>query len=74
MSRPTEARIHALCWDAIAATEERDVERIIAELREALQEHIKHAQINLSRQAALFRKDAFPDRDALPGRVARPGR
>ena len=34
MSRPTEARIHALCWDAIAATEERDVERIIAELRE----------------------------------------
>lgn len=57
MSRPTEARIHALCWDAIAATEERDVERIIAELREALQEHIKHAQINLSRQAALFRKD-----------------
>jgi hypothetical protein len=50
----TEARIHDLCAEAVAAEDESDVERIVSELREALTEHIRCAKDSLVVQASLF--------------------
>jgi dihydrodipicolinate synthase/N-acetylneuraminate lyase len=48
----TEARIQALCAEAVAAEKESDVERIVGELRTTLTEHIKYAKASLEAQAA----------------------
>jgi hypothetical protein len=50
MPHHTEERIISLCTDAIAAKSEEDIERILAELRTALQEHIRLAKDSLSGQ------------------------
>ena len=51
----TEARILALCREAIAAKDESDdVERIIGNLRAALAEHIQEAKAALEAQAAVI--------------------
>jgi hypothetical protein len=50
----TEARILALCREAIAAKDESDVERIIGNLRAALAEHIREAKDALEVQAAVI--------------------
>ena len=47
----TEAKIQQLCSEAIAAKTEADVERIIPELRAALQEHVRLAKASLEGQA-----------------------
>jgi hypothetical protein len=47
----TEARIQQLCKEAIAAQSEADVNRILQELREALQEHVRLAKASLQAQA-----------------------
>ena len=49
--RYTEARIKKLCVDALAATTDLDVDRIITELRAALEEHIRLAKDSLGTQA-----------------------
>ena len=50
----TEARILTLCAEAIAAKDESDVERIIADLRAALTEHIQYAKSSLGAQASVI--------------------
>lgn len=47
----TEARIQQLCEEVIAAQSEADVNRILQELREALQEHVRLAKASLQSQA-----------------------
>jgi len=47
----TEARIVQLCRDVLSAETEAEVERIIRELREALQEHLRLAKASLKKQA-----------------------
>jgi hypothetical protein len=63
----TEARIHQLCTEALSAQTPADVDRIVPELRSALEEHIRLARNSLQAQAstlsvleAATRKD-FPD-------------
>jgi len=46
----TEAKIHQLCTEALAANTEAEVERIIPELRAALQEHVRLARTSLEGQ------------------------
>jgi F0F1-type ATP synthase membrane subunit b/b' len=46
----TEAKIHQLCAEALAAKTEADVERIIPQLRAALQEHVRLAKASLEGQ------------------------
>lgn len=48
----TEAKIHQLCTEALTAKTEADVERIIPELRAALQEHIRLAKASLEGQVS----------------------
>ena len=43
MPRFTEERIRRLCGEAIAAKTNEDVERVLKELRGALEEHIRLA-------------------------------
>ena len=62
----TEARIIALCADAIAAKDESDVERIIADLRAALSEHIQYAKSSLGAQAAAIAALARPSQMIPP--------
>jgi RNA binding exosome subunit len=52
MPRATEARIQKLCNKAIEAKSKDDVERVITELRSALEEHIRLAKQSLSAQAS----------------------
>jgi len=54
LASPTETRIHVLCAEAIAAKDEADIERIVAELRKAINEHIELARNSLGAQAAIF--------------------
>ena len=44
---PTEVRIQQLCTKAIAAKTQIDVDRIIPELRAALQEHVRLVKVAL---------------------------
>ena len=48
----TETRIRKLCSEAIAVKDDADVERVVNELRSALEEHIRLAKESLSAQAA----------------------
>ena len=57
----TEARIKSLCAEALAAKSAADVDRIVAELRVALEEHTLLAQALLEGQ---FSNLAFLDRVA----------
>jgi len=50
MPAHTEARIHQLCTEALAAQSQADVNRIIPELRAALEEHIRLAKASLEAQ------------------------
>jgi hypothetical protein len=45
--RFTEERIKRLCGEAVAAKSREDVERVLAELRAALEEHIRLAKDSL---------------------------
>ena len=50
MPAHTEARIHQLCTEALTAQTQSDVERIIPELRAALEEHVRLAKDSLEGQ------------------------
>ena len=52
MPRYTEARIHALCKEVVAVESEEDVEKVLAELKDALREHMARARESLGAQAA----------------------
>lgn len=52
MPAHTEVKIHQLCTEALAANTEADVERIIPELRAALQEHVRLAKASLEGQVS----------------------
>jgi len=54
LASPTETRIHALCAEAIVAKDAADIERIVSELRKALNEHIELARNSLGAQATIF--------------------
>jgi hypothetical protein len=41
----TDARIQRLCTEALAAKTQADVDRILPELRSALEEHVRLTQI-----------------------------
>jgi hypothetical protein len=62
----TEARILTLCTEAIAAKDESDVERIVADLRAALTEHIQYAKTSLGVQAAAIASLARPSQVIPP--------
>jgi hypothetical protein len=49
--RHTEERIQRLCTEVLAAKSEAEVDRILPELRAALQEHIRLAKDSLEVQA-----------------------
>jgi len=48
----TEAKIHQLCTEALAANAEADVERVIPKPRAALQEHVRLAKSSLEGQVS----------------------
>jgi hypothetical protein len=48
----TEALIQQLCTEALAAKTQADVDRILLELRSALEEHVKLARDSLETQIA----------------------
>jgi hypothetical protein len=50
----TEVKIQELCGKALAAKTEADVERIIPELRAALQEHVRLAKDSLEGQMSVI--------------------
>ena len=52
MPAHTEARIHQLCTESLAAKTQSDVERILPELRTALEEHIRLAKDSLGAQVS----------------------
>jgi hypothetical protein len=49
--RFTEARIQKLCADALAVTNEYDIERVMTQLRSALEEHVRLAHESLDPHA-----------------------
>jgi hypothetical protein len=52
MPRFTEGRIQQLCTEALAVRTSEEVERVVHELRSALEEHIRLAKDSLENQAA----------------------
>jgi hypothetical protein len=50
MPRSTEVRIQQLCQEALAAKTSAELERVIPELRAALEEHTRLAKESLSDQ------------------------
>ncbi len=52
----TEARIKRLMIQALAASSEADIDRIVPELRAALEEHIRLAKESLVAQATAFER------------------
>jgi hypothetical protein len=50
----TEGRIKQLCSAAIAIKTEEDVDRVMEQLREALEEHIRLAKKSLTIQAGII--------------------
>ena len=61
MSVETEQKIRDLLAQALAARGAQDVERVLGELRKALDEHIQHAKVTLASQASLFELET-PDK------------
>jgi hypothetical protein len=62
VSTDPEVRVQKLCTEVLAAKTKSDVERIIPELRAALEDHIRLAKDSLGEQAtriALFEGAAF---------------
>lgn len=55
MPAHTEARIHQLCTEALFATTQADIDRILPELRSALEEHIKLAKNSLGAQVSAIK-------------------
>ena len=51
VSAASESRIRELCSAAVGAKSQADVERVLAELRAALEEHIQQAKQSLEEQA-----------------------
>ena len=67
MPRITDSLIQNLCNEALAAKTEDDVERIFAELRTTLEEHIRSAKESLGVQAATISMlDAKAARNSTP--------
>jgi hypothetical protein len=52
MPAHTEVRIQRLCTEALAAKTQADVDRIVPELRAALEEHVRLAKDSLRLQAS----------------------
>jgi hypothetical protein len=52
--RFTESRIQQLCAEAITVETQEDVERVMRELRLALNEHIRLAKDSLTAQASVI--------------------
>lgn len=52
MPAHTEARIQQLCTEALAAKTQADIERILPELRSALEERIRLAKDSLEAQVS----------------------
>ena len=52
MSAETDLRVQQLCKELLAATKKAEVERILPELRAALEEHIRLAKDSLELQAS----------------------
>jgi hypothetical protein len=52
MPAHTEVRVQQLCTEALAAKTQADVDRIIPELRAALEEHVRLAKDSLRLQAS----------------------
>jgi hypothetical protein len=48
----TEARIQELCTEVLAAKTQADVDRVLPELRSALEEHVRLAKESLGTQIA----------------------
>jgi F0F1-type ATP synthase membrane subunit b/b' len=51
VSADSESKIQQLCTAILAASTEPDVQRMIPQLREALQEHVRLAKASLQDQA-----------------------
>jgi predicted DNA-binding ribbon-helix-helix protein len=67
MPADTEARIHQLCTEVLAAETQADIERISSELRVALEEHIKLAKDSLKAQVTTITAlDAATLQELLP--------
>jgi hypothetical protein len=60
----TETRIQQLCTQAIAVKTSEEVERVIAELRSALELHIRLAKESLETQASTI--SALSSRTGMP--------
>ena len=54
MPRYTEVRIRNLCTEALAAKTPDDIERIVTELRAALEEHVRLAKDSIEGQLNKF--------------------
>jgi hypothetical protein len=54
MPAHTESRIFELVSEALAATTEEDVDRVLPELRSALREHIRLAKESLEAQVVVL--------------------
>jgi len=69
--RDTEVRIQELCVEALAATTEPEVERILTDLRAALDEHIRLAKDSLRTQAfAIYLLDVVAALPVAPRALA----
>jgi hypothetical protein len=51
-----EAKIQRLCAEALTLTEQADIERVMTELRSAIEEHVRLARESLTAQAATLSK------------------
>lgn len=59
-----DQRIEGLLKQALAVKDTRDVERVLSELRKALEEHIRHAKVSLASQVALMEPEIPPESPA----------
>jgi hypothetical protein len=65
VQRETDQRVQRLCKEILAATTKAEVERILPELRAALEEHIRLAKDSLELQAkAIALLDEFASKDS----------
>jgi hypothetical protein len=64
LSIETEQKIKSLLRQALAAKDAEDVERVLGELRKALDEHIWHAKVSLASQASLIQSET-PQADSV---------
>lgn len=54
----TEKKIEELLTQALAVKDPQDVERVLSELRNALEAHIWHAKVSLATQASLIESES----------------